>query len=1183
MHFKRLELFGFKSFADRTVFHFEPGVTAIVGPNGCGKTNCVDAIRWVLGEQNSRELRGTKMEDVIFNGTGAIPPLGFAEVSLTLSNEDHHLPIEYNEVTVTRRLYRSGESEYLLNKLPVRLKDIQELFMGTGIGVESYSIIGQGQIDLILSARPEDRRTVFEEASGITKYKAKKREALRRLEETEQNLLRVSDIVTEVQRQLRSIERHVEKARKYQERFAELKAWELEAASIEQAQLGTQREALATQQQEVAARIRTAVATWEEVKHRADELQQQREALLHQLSDRHTARAAVQGTLERHQREIQLKTQWQQELAQQQTTLTAECEAFRARLVQLTTQLADTQRSLEALVEEVAQYDRRVWSAEAKLTVIERTITATHTALQTTKQALLDQNATLSHLKSELAKVSATAQAQQARLRRLRADQQELVTQADTLDGKHRHLRTQQGTLTAHLTEHAQRVTELQAQRDELNQRLQQTEQRVVEVRHTTAQQAATCQLLEQLWRRHEGFSDGVKALLDAQHPDIVGVVADLLDVEPGWEVAIEAALGERAQAVVVEQTASAWQLLRWLRDRNAGRAQLLPLDHTVPPVAEATTSAITGLVGPATRVVKIREPRIATQIRLWLAQVWLVEQLEALPQWPQDVACVVDRAGNVWQAGVLTGGSHAETTGVVGRRARLETVQRQLATLQAQQTAEEHTLATLTSSRTALTAELEQRSAALQTLQREQATQQVLVSQTAEELQRVTTERDVVRVELSEVETEYRETAQAQQQLAEQITAAEAELQGAEAALATHQATLTQHTEAREALVVDLTRLKANRETVTARRQTLEETLRDLQARLTESQQALATRESQLREGQTRIEHLTRELEDHRHAITQLEGDVRTVAAAIEDVTHQGDALKQQLASLHPDLTREQQAVDALRDQQRQAEVALAEMQFKAQALRERMRDHYQCDIPALEGPPSAERLATLQPMLATQRERLDAMGPVSLGSLADQEELSQRLTFLTTQQQDLTQAQGSLKETIAKTNRETRKAFLEIFARIQTEFQLFFKLLFGGGEAELILLDPEQVLDCGIEINAQPPGKKLQSIGLLSGGEQAMTAIALLFALFKVRPSPFCILDEIDAPLDESNVDRFTKGLGGFTQLSQFIIITHNKKTITRADVMYGVTMEEVGVSKIVSVKFAEDTSPAAASSAK
>ena len=1182
MRFKKLELVGFKSFAEPTEIIFEPGVTAVIGPNGSGKSNVADAIKWVLGEQSARELRGGKMEDVIFNGSDRRDPIGYAEVSLTLDNSEKKLPIDYSEVTISRRLFRSGESEYLLNGTNVRLKDIQELLMGTGIGTSAYSLFEQGRIEQIISARPEERRAVFEEAAGITRFKSQKREALRKLDETEANLLRITDVTAEVKRQIQALERQVRRARVYQEQFEELKSLELRTARQEMGRLSAQ----AAEKENALLGLRRQIAELEaELQGHEARLQEAREGVAQ--ADRALAQAREAHLAVIHQREtlrnrLQVNRERIAESQSRQEMITrdiaaAETQALRYRqqLTELSILLAQADAQRQAKEEQVRGH-------ETRLAQCARVISEAEQEIAQTRERLLEKTDEQVKLKNQLLRAQQEVHQLEARVGRLQSE--ETKVDAEQSQAGQRLLELQQALAQAKAA--AEQVTAERTTAQEAlaaaEARSSHAQERAIRLEQELTRVSSQVELLKSLIASHDGYSGGVRALLTGMEQGRVagdgvnGVLAELIQVKDEDRAAVDAALGIWAEAVVVESAAVAQRCREFLEQTKAGRVLFLMRDH-VPNQAPSLPVSMSG-ASPLSDQVGI-VPHLEPLLHLLLEDTWLVKTVP-FPQVPgltEPGTCgngtrFVTPDGELFTAlSALLGATPSEEGMVVGRKSRMESLEvaavqlsselaqakEQLAALQGEQQAHAQIMAVLEG-------RLQER---LQELHRSEAT----FASAEAGMAHLGQEQVLLTTELTEAESNLAQVHAGFNRFQAQMETAEQELNQLQAVIAQAHSEIAQAALDREQISVALATVKSELNSfdhvVASRRsslQVLEQTLE------TSAAQAASQREEMERLNGVRSQ---RELD-----CIELETSLATLGreeiGAAEKVKREEGCKTQAL-----DRAQAQERswmVQAKRVEEIQTQVHAQEMEqvqlnFQREQIGSRLVQVYQVN---LEETPEAVPAETVPEEVCARIEelsiKLQRMGPVNLASIDEERELQTRYEHLVTQQNDLAKAKEDLHQAITKINRTTRAMFRETFEAIQKEFQVTYKQLFGGGEARLVLLDEEDVLESGIEIIARPPGKQLQAISLLSGGEKALTTIALLFAIFRVKPSPFCLLDEIDAPLDESNVGRFTQALREFLKDSQFIIITHNKKTISMADVMYGITMAESGVSKVVSVKF-------------
>ncbi len=1177
MRVKKLEVFGFKSFAQKTTIQFEPGVTAIVGPNGSGKSNIVDSIRWVLGEHNPRDVRAPRLEDVIFNGTDKRAPVSVAEVHLTISNEKGLLPIAFSEVTITRRVYRSGESECFINQAPCRLKDIHELFLGTGLGGGTYAIIEQGHIDMILSSKPEERRVVFEEASGVAKFLSKKRETMRRLEETEEHLVRIADIISEVRRQVSALERAANKARQYKTQWEQVKQYELRLAvdelcagesrhqELEQKlqELTSQREGLETDKQRHVSSLEACNAAVSAVQQ--------------QVQQAHTKIVECTSQIEQHQSQSSLKERWIGELKAQAESLASEEAQLRARLSQVEEQLAhvgggetEIRAQLTAVVEQLTH-------GGGELEQLEAAITAALQAVAGAKAQVFEAAADASHQRNQLAELTSRLQRLEAQL--VRFDEQTMQRTAKADEVRQRReaavlecsaLQVQHDGIQQSLAAAQQSLDAAAARRHELTGRAHQ-------LRDQLAGERARVKLLEDLWHRYEGFPDTVKQLMSRSIPGLIGPLVDLVQAVPGYEEVVEAALGPLSEALVVQDRSALSRCREALTTQELESCRFLVLSDCPSPSTADAAPAMAGTGEAVKRFVRA-EASYQPLVDWLLDDSWIVEDLDRLlrdPSVPPNR--VVNRRGDRWdRRSWRFGGARRPAHGRIGRKQRWEQAHSGLQSLE-----EEFTR---------LDSQAQQAEQAWQSVVREQESARGRLAQAAPSLQKIDALAASLSHEASRLEEEQQSHALDVQRLAgerEELRAAVLAAQQAaeqaaqrqqasERSLAEAQALREQSDLRKQELVIAKAQVDATRQSLADRLSALESRRAELSADRNQQRQQADSRASQRQDATRRSDELAQQLEGHRESAqhlqqqrAQLEADAERAAGALQEE----EAKRGQVV---PHLLAVEQQLSSLMQKVQEQQQQLSERGFRRSRLVERLRELYQIDeatiqteVQAHPEPLNDEQRASMAEQVQKLRGKLEGLGPVSLGSVEEYDELKRRLEFLQTQQQDLIQARDDLKASITQINRAARTQFRETFERIKQEFQHYYARLFQGGEADLILLDEEDVLESGIDIVARPPGKRLQSISLLSGGERALTAVALLFALFKVRPSPFCILDEIDAPLDEANVDRFTRVLEEFLALSQFILITHNKKTITKADSLYGVTMEEPGVSKILSAK--------------
>ncbi|GMU92666.1 MAG: chromosome partition protein Smc [Candidatus Hydrogenedentota bacterium] len=1183
MYFKQLELIGFKSFADRTLLRMEPGVTAVVGPNGCGKSNILDALRWVLGEQRAKELRGSNMQDVVFNGSENRHPAGMAEVSVTFDNSDSALPVDFAEVQVTRRVYRSGESEYFINKAPCRLKDIHEMFMDTGIGTQAYSMVSQGKMDLILSSKPEDRRYLFEEAAGIIKYKTRKKIAMRRLESAEQNLLRLGDIVNEVERQMRSLKRQVNAAIRYRELSEQLREVEIRAAWLEFRRLSAEIEVLRKEFAEARDRYEQVSARISTLEARHEELSLERLEVERTRLTRQQAVHEIESEMDRVEREIALLRQQIDYAVEKREQASAEREDLLARASELAGIAAQTDEraqglrqdleacnaSITAKIEENQREAERVAQADARLEGIRSRVAERITDRARTQSAL-------EQLADSIAAIDSQLQVLYENQERLAARREELL---GALESARRTQSERLASLSA-LDERRERTI---ASRAEKVKALQELDERWRMLREEKSSLDARLRSLRELRDNYEGFAAGVRAVMRARDDGalrgIVGPIGDLLSSDKQYERAIEAALGGNINNVVAENADAAKQAIEYLKESMAGRVTFLPLDTIRGGLRDdrIALNGLSGVIGPAIDVVRF-DTRLRPAVEYLLHSTVLVHTLDDAIQITRTRSGhprLVTLDGDVVSsAGAVTGGrTKHESRGLLGRSAEIAELEEQV----------------------------QSKAAEIEGVGRERETVGAAIAQLAAQQSSVETEIAAVRLELNEIGVDIARQStdlenlvasahaldrqrdelsarrgQHESQRREALQRADS-MQSDEEVLQSEMAEAqTAASEARQAMSECASELADLRVRQAALAQQLEEIERDRQREARERDQALAAAEQRaalIAELDREQARLDREIAQNVGRSTGLMESKEEAGQKVVEAQNRLQALLDEGEVLDKELKERRETAKAAQAEVHRIELNLRQDEDRVGFFQERIAGEYAVSLAALpEDQVGTDEYddETRHKRVAELRDRLQKMGDVNLTAIEEYEQLEQRHAFLEAQTRDLNQAREALLGVIERSDRRIREMFMDTFGTIAENFSHYFRRLFNGGHARVYLLDEDDPLESGIEIEARPPGKKPTSISLLSGGESAMTAVALLFSIFKAKPSPFCVLDEVDAPLDDANIGRFLGLLDEFTNQSQFVVITHNKQTMARADALYGVTMQERGVSQLVGVKF-------------
>ena len=1177
MRLDKVEIVGFKSFCDRQELDFKGGVTGIVGPNGCGKSNISDAISWVLGEQSAKSLRGASMEDVIFAGSAARQPLGMAEVNLRVSGLNGSSPDGRPECVVTRRLYRDGTSEYLMNGEVCRLRDIHELFMDTGLGSKAYSIIEQGKIGQILSSKPADRRALIEEAAGITKYKARRRQTQLKLEAAQQNLLRVNDIVHEVEKQLESLKRQAGKARRY-------RALREETQGVERVLFGRRYVELTGMLQGLRERC-----TDEGERERAASLalatdEAQMEARRATLYDEEARLESARGRLneltlavDRHQGKTGYCAEQIQDASTREVQADNEASELLSRVEPLETSLTSARADEARLQEEATAADAEFAAAEGELTAAAQRQLAVEREQEGGRDAQIATLGRLAALTNARESVSGSAERSAADLLKLAAESAELRREEKRVEALHAEAESRRAESEALLAglvrERASASERGEAARRRVSQLLQQAEGLQSE-RDSLAGRLAS---LQEIVATHAAFDEGVRTLLRRPHGlDVLGVVADSVETDKAHERAVEAFLSDRLQAVLVPETASVVRGIEFLQGSEAGRGTFLPVssapsefDDASLREAQREEPKVRAILSDLYRVTGPHAAKVRAALPNGLVFDTLEDALDVQSRHPA-IPCVTLRGETI--RGAMVDGGRA-VKGLLAPRREIREVEERLAELEVR-------LATTRASEAEERRVADEAAASVRDLEeRSHVAEKDLVA-IRHDLGVATEERSRIERKASVLDTERR-------QAEEERGAAAVRLAELEQALSTAEAERLATTEALSALATAVADARATAEHLQAVASETRSRLAALRERVTAAGAETRRLERDHQELLGRIEDARRRAEELRGRQRELRAELseteRLLAAALSDRDRAGTETAQV-----------EEAVRQIRNELDAREVALKERRRDRETLREALSelevrqarvgsdlDHLGRECAQAVGVGAGEaaallteedhlrELAVLEAQVQELREKLDRMGPVNVLAVEQAQELDERLTFLTAQRQDLVDSITEMERAIKGIDRASKERFQEAFQVINQHFGEIFKQLFGGGTAGLSLLDEDDLLESGIDVMAQPPGKRLQSVLLLSGGEKALTAIALLFAIFQYKPSPFCILDEVDAPLDDANIGRFVRMLETLKEQTQFVLITHSRKTMEIADQLYGVTMEEPGVSKLVSVR--------------
>lgn len=1169
MYLKTLEIVGFKSFAEKTCLEFEPGMTAIVGPNGCGKSNVSDAIRWVLGESRPTAIRGSSMEDCIFNGTDSHKPLGMAEVTLTLGDCEKELDLGLNEVSITRRVFRSGESDYFINKKACRRKDIQRLFMDTGIGTDAYSVMEQGKIDRVLSSRPDDRRAVFEEASGITKFKTDKQEALRKLEQTEANLLRLADVIREVKRQIISLQRQAGKAQRFKVLQEELRALDIYSTRHRLKQLSARIE-------EIRAQLETSRIKVDETHHRIAAANGETDALRAELQQLENSIGAamdeamrVKNELERAQQTIRTNAERITELETLAQQNTRESEEAKNRLTQHRASLDEVVQMMQSAEAERLKAKTELENATARQRETETQVQAGREALNRLRNESMTLDQRIGRLQNELSEIDAKERAGIIRKEQLASEKISLERALASYEERRAQMAATAEELKHRVADQQEAMTGLRDRRSSAAEKIQTLEKEISELQRRLADKNARLEMVFEA--RKEGFPAGAQHLLDRGDENVIGPLAEQFTAAPGFETALEAVLRPWMDALVVRTRSGARSVLTLLAESNQGAVRLLAAEGDAP-AAPAENSLLSRI--SCADAVRPLASRLLTGI-------FVAETLQEIPLTLPAGAVFVTKRGELLSsegAAELWKPEDGEVN-PLGRHHLREQLQNDIQTLEKELADKRRMLEALRAEQNGTGDALEAAQRELDERRRSLAVQEGESQVIARELKQAKDRVETVTFEFDKLMQQQGSGESRRTSVAREGAEARDRLAQTRQQISTQTETLNALEERRAEVLAETSECRVQYsqheqriESLKSRRQPLEARLRELQELIEERTRGVSSYQQRVAQLKTASSEAEEKIAPLSEAVAAAEQKLAEARQIREAKTAALSAREQSLRTLQNELEEMQSGKTAL-------EVELAEQRMRHQNSIDRLTStwHVTPDQLAREPEPKWENgveppMEEIETMAAEHRAKLEAIGPVNLVAIEEHAELEERFAFLSQQEADLISAKDQLVDMIKKINATTTELFKETFDKVNENFGVIFEQLFGGGSAKLVLVDETDVLESGIEIIARPPGKKLQTISLLSGGERTMTAVALLFALFKVKPSPFCVLDEMDAALDEANVSRFVKMVKGFLTQSQFILITHSRQTISAADVIYGVTMPNRGVSRTMSMKFSD-----------
>ncbi|MBO5159987.1 MAG: chromosome segregation protein SMC [Lachnospiraceae bacterium] len=1182
MYLKSIEVHGFKSFANKIVFDFHNGITGIVGPNGSGKSNVADAVRWVLGEQRVKQLRGSNMQDVIFSGTETRKPQGYAFVAITLDNADKQLPVDYEEVTVARRLYRSGESEYLINGTVCRLKDVQEMFYDTGIGKEGYSIIGQGQIDKILSTKPEEARELFDEATGIVKFKKRKKNAEKKLEEEKQNLLRVNDILTELEKQLGPLKRQSETAKEYLKKRDTLKIYDvnlflMEMERIKQAQKDLEEKTIIVQND-----FEDSKKSYENCKLEYEHIEKEIEGLNEGIEEKKTL--LTENALQKKQYEGQIAV-----LKAQNNSALSNDKHLKSRKEAILRETEEKESQKEEFLKEKYKLDMQLADMKGVLAEAEEN-------LESVQQRILDLNHSIEYCKNEIIQLLNEKASTKGKIQRYDTMLEQVQIRKAEVSSKILSLKTEENENESGLAEAKREFEEVNSvirgyneQKTVIEQEIEDYVKSLRELNHLLEvgqsayhREASRLESLRNLTERYDGYGNSIRKVMEQKknQSGILGVVADLIKVEKNYEVAIETALGGSIQNIVTDNEQTAKSMIQYLKANKLGRATFLPLTSIKGNNIFNKENVLkeTGVIGVAHTLVKTEE-KFSVLAKYLLGRTLVVDHIDNAirlqKKYDQTLRIVTLEGESLNPGGSMTGGAFKNNSNLLGRRREIEELELSVKQLSIELEERKAQVEDTKAKRTACYGTLDEINEKLSKEFVKQNTAKMQLNLYEQKKQEFEGSLNKLRSELKELEGQIQDIITSRKEIAAELKGSDIKEKANEVSIARYQEELVEYQEKEVDCKEEVEELHLQNASFQQKKEFVQENIR----RIEEELHRLKEEKESLDET---IAHSRDDAEAREEGIATLQGQIEELTGISEKTEQEKTALlekKEELLSKNKDFfDKREQLSGRINDLDKEL-YRLGTQKEKLEESAENFINYMwqEYELTHHEALPMKDEQFSdrqeLKRSIAKIKEEIKQLGNVNINAIEDYKEISERYEFMNKQRNDLVEAEDMLKNIISELDEGMKRQFTEMFAKIQVEFDKAFKELFGGGKGTLELIDPEDILETGVRIISQPPGKKLQNMMQLSGGEKALTAIALLFAIQNLKPSPFCLLDEIEAALDDSNVGRFANYLHKLTKNTQFIVITHRRGTMAAADRLYGITMQEKGVSALVSVNLIEE----------
>ena len=1178
MYLKRIEMQGFKSFADKTVLEFKPGITTVIGPNGSGKSNISDAIRWVLGEQSMKSLRGAKSEDIIFAGTQARKSLGFAEVSIVIDNNDNKLPIEYSEVTVTRKIYRSGETGYFINKVPCRLKDILELFMDTGIGKDGYSIIGQGKIDEILSNKSEDRRHIFEEAAGIVKYRTRKQESEKKLEQTKLNLLRINDILAEIEANIEPLKLQSDKAKQFLDLREELKSIEVGLFIYNINTYKEKLEQLVKDEDIITSQKEAEDSKMEALQASKEELRQVVDDITAQIENMQNIGFESSNKIEKINSEIGISNERIQNNNANKQRLETEILEVKSRIEELKEEQKQKLEKKTNLTSNKEKFEKELAEKEAELAELSKKLSAKELEIEGKKQIVQNNIDKKYEFAAEINTQDVNYENLEKHKKQLKNEIDSVISELDSTRYGKNEISKGFYDIESKRNIAVEKLEKSVQAKEQNMQKLKQYEDEISKLTYTQRMKQARHQFLIETEKEKEGYNKTVKSLLVACDKDsnlnkgIHGVLANLISVEKEYETAIEMCLGQSLQNIVTSTEQDAKKMIEYLRTNSLGRASFLPIASVQGKKLDKLTK-MDGVIGIASDLVKCKKEYEQIILSL-LGRTVVVEDMDtaiALAKKDKYSFRIVTLKGDIISSsGSISGGSvQTKTVNILGRSREIEDLEKELKKLEKQiadKTAEKEEYASSIGDSIEETAKLEKE---LQEIEIVYATEKQKMVAVEENITRLENRLAKLKEEVTQTEKQKEENRLLKEQKETEIQTLTQQIEELNKVIEEFALNNKDNQKYIDDLNFDITNLKISVTSFDESESSIEEMVERISQDIKNNEQSIENKNQNILAINEENTKLKQTITEYNAQIEQIKQEVTNSGTKVEELKQERIAKNEKLVNTENEIQSQFSTLESLKEQIIKLDVKKTKLEQDLQQVVESLWNEYELTPNSTEEYQKPNNVATAQKQVNSLRNKIKDLGSINIDSIEEYKKTKERYDFMSEQRLDLENTASKLRKIIGDMTTTMQNQFKEKFELINKNFNEVFTELFNGGKAELILENEENILECGIDIRVQPPGKKLQNMMLLSGGEKAFTAIALLFAILKINPAPFCILDEIEAALDDVNVYRFAEYLKKFCKQTQFLVITHRKGTMEAGDSVYGVTMEENGISKLLSIK--------------